>query len=300
MTSVATVKENKPLAQTNSISGSVNQIHVSEEPNSILPTPMDTLEMDIGQIYDDVMQGVYDDVDVKYDDVNLITDQAEPPVPPMRKCGLSVDHGIEKPLPVVPKTNIITKLAEKKNELLTAREKELEKKRLADEQKKKEREEIEEQKRKEREEKEKKKIEEKEAKRMEEEQKKAQKKKDEEERKTKKLAEMEDEHKLKTSLFQRLFQRSQSRTGDVDSDPPVAGQEDLETPPPVPPHHAPQNITTQLSIESQLTDLEQLIQSGDLQRLDSVVSEFANQFPPDSGENLNNPELSQTQSVPQV
>jgi Rel/ankyrin family protein len=298
MTSVATVKENKPAELLSSNSGSLNTIQAVEEASE--PVPMDTLDMDIGQIYDDVMQGVYDDVDVKYDDVNLITDQAEPPVPPMRKRGLSVDHGIEKPLPVVPKTNIITKLAEKKNELLTAREKELEKKRLAEEQKKKEREEIEEQKRKEREEKEKKKIEEKEAKRMEEEQKKAQKKKEEEERKTKKLAEMEDEHKLKTSLFQRLFQRSQSRTGDVDSDPPVTGQEDLESPPPVPPHHAPQNITTQLSIESQLTDLEQLIQSGDLQRLDSVVSEFANQFPPDSGENLNNPELSQTQSVPQV
>merc|ERR1711902_441391 len=149
----------------------------------------------------------------------------------------------------------------------------------------------------------KKRIEEKEAKRLEEEQKKAQKKKEEEDRKAKKLAEMEDEHKLKTSLFQRLFQRSQSRTGEVvDSETPGTEQEDLETPPPVPPHHVnpPQNITTQLSIESQLTDLEQLIQSGDLQRLDSVVNEFANQFPPETGENLNNQELSQTQSVPQV
>merc|ERR1711892_613141 len=248
-------------------------IRVPEEANAA-PVPMDTLDMDIGQIYDDVMQGVYDDVDVKYDDDHLITDQVQPPVPPMRKRGLSVDHGIEKPLPVVPKNNIITKLAEKKNELLTAREKELEKKRLLEEQKKKEREELEEQK-----------------------------KKEEDERKAKKLTEMEDEHKLKTSLFQRLFQRSQSRTGDViESEIQERGQEDLETPPPIPPHHAPppQNIATQLSIETQLTDLEQLIQSGDLERLDSVVSEFANQFPPESGENLNNPELSQSQPVPQV
>merc|ERR1711892_1114414 len=261
-------------------------IRVPEEANAA-PVPMDTLDMDIGQIYDDVMQGVYDDVDVKYDDVHLITDQVEPPVPPMRKRGLSVDHGMEKPLPVVPKNNVITKLAEKKNELLTAREKELEKKRLLEEQKKKE----------------KKRLEEKEAKRVEEEQKKAQKKKEEEERKAKKLTEMEDEHKLKTSLFQRLFQRSQSRTGDViESEIQERGQEDLETPPPIPPHHAPppQNIATQLSIETQLTDLEQLIQSGDLERLDSVVSEFANQFPPESGENQNNPELSQSQPVPQV
>merc|ERR1711892_1404535 len=252
-------------------------IRVPEEANAA-PVPMDTLDMDIGQIYDDVMQGVYDDVDVKYDDVHLITDQVEPPVPPMRKRALSVDHGIEKPLPVVPKNNIITKLAEKKNELLTAREKELEKKRLLEEQKKKEREELEEQK-------------------------KTQKKKEEDERKAKKLTEMEDEHKLKTSLFQRLFQRSQSRTGDViESEIQERGQEDLETPPPIPPHHAPppQNIATQLSIETQLTDLEQLIQSGDLERLDSVVSEFANQSPPESGENLNNPELSQSQPVPQV
>jgi len=108
---------------------------------------------------------------------------------------------------------------------------------------------------------------------------------------------------MKTSLFQRLFQRSQSRTGEVnDSDTPASEQEDLETPPPVPPHHTnnPQNITTQLSIESQLTDLEQLIQSGDLQRLDSVVNEFATQFPPETGENLNSQEISQTQAVPQV
>merc|ERR1712106_607874 len=214
-------------------------IQVPEEANAA-PVPMDTLDMDIGQIYDDVMQGVYDDVDVKYDDVHLITDQVQPPVLPMRKRGLSVDHGIEKPLPVVPKNNIITKLAEKKNELLTAREKELEKKRLLEEQKKKEREELEEQKKKERDEKEKKRVEEKEAKRVEEEQKKAQKKKEEEERKAKKLTEMEDEHKLKTSLFQRLFQRSQSRTGDViESDIQERGQEDLETPPPTTPRPTP-------------------------------------------------------------
>jgi len=302
MTSVATVKENKPAEILGSNSGSLGAIQTPVETEPA-PVPMDTLDMDIGQIYDDVMQGVYDDVDVKYDDVNLVTDQAEPPVPPMRKRGLSVDHGIEKPLPGVPKNNIITKLAEKKNELLTAREKDLEKKKMLEEQKRKEREEMEEQKRKEREEKERKKIEEKEAKRLEEEQKKAQKKKEEEERKAKKLAEIEDEHKMKTSLFQRLFQRSQSRTGEVnDSDTPASEQEDLETPPPVPPHHTntPQNITTQLSIESQLTDLEQLIQSGDLQRLDSVVNEFTTQFPTETGENLSNQELSQTQAVPQV
>merc|ERR1712179_804330 len=81
MTSVATVKENKPAEILGSNSGSLGAIQapVESEP---APVPMDTLDMDIGQIYDDVMQGVYDDVDVKYDDVNLVTDQAEPPVPP--------------------------------------------------------------------------------------------------------------------------------------------------------------------------------------------------------------------------
>jgi len=305
MTSVATVKENKPAAALGSNSGSLNTIQAPEaEQSSATPVPMDTLDMDIGQIYDDVMQCVYDDVDVKYDDVNLITDQGEPPVPPMRKRGLSVDNGVDKPLPGVPKNNIITKLAEKKNELLTAREKEQEKKRLIEEQKKKEREELEEQKKKEREEKEKRRLQEKEAKRLEEEQKKAQKRKEEEEKKAKKLTELEDEHKLKTSLFQRLLKRSQSRTGagDANESEPVvqADQADLETPPPVPPHQAAPPLATQISIENQLTDLEQLIQSGELERLDSVVTEFTSQFPPESGENINCSEINQSQPVPQV
>ena len=35
---------------------------------------------------------------------------------------------VDKPLPAAPRNNILTKLTEKKNELMTAREKELEKK----------------------------------------------------------------------------------------------------------------------------------------------------------------------------
>merc|ERR1712038_1785967 len=194
LTSVATVKEVRPAATKDSPpSQTFSPMDISEQN----PTTMEGLDLDIGQIYDDVMQCVYDDVDIKYDDVEILADQ--PPVPPLRKKDVSIEPpDIDKPLPAAPRNNILTKLTEKKNELMTAREKELEKKR-------KEKEELEEQKRKERE-KERKKKEEKEAKRKEEEEKKA------------KL----EEQKIKSSLFQRLFQRSQSRPSED------GGEEDAE------------------------------------------------------------------------
>merc|ERR1719219_2960515 len=107
-------------------------------------------------------------------------------------------------------------------------------------------------------------IEEKEGKRKEEEEKKA------------KL----EEQKIKSSLFQRLFQRSQSRPAEE------GGEEDQEMveadlPPPPPPHQP--SYLSQVSIDAQLNDLEQLIQSGELERLDSVVSEFTSQYPAESG-----------------
>ena len=37
---------------------------------------MEGLDLDIGQIHDDVMQCVYDDVNIKYDDVEILTDQS--------------------------------------------------------------------------------------------------------------------------------------------------------------------------------------------------------------------------------
>merc|ERR1712066_377750 len=182
----------------------------------------------------DVMQCVYDDVDIKYDDVEILADQ--PPVPPLRKKDVSIEPpDIDKPLPAAPRNNILTKLTEKKNELMTAREKELEKK-------KKEKEELEEQRRKEREEKERKKKEEKEAKRKEEEEKKA------------KL----EEQKIKSSLFQRLFQRSQSRpegseeVGEqemVDVTAPVAAVPAVAAVPPVPPHQS-SSYMSQVSIDA--------------------------------------------------
>merc|ERR1719397_958438 len=103
------------------------------------------------------MQCVYDDVDVKYDDLVQLGDASEAPIPPPRLRLSSVDAGVEKPLPGVPRNKIISKIEEKKNEIILQREKEAEKKKQIEEQKRKEREapekkkQIEEQKRKERE-----------------------------------------------------------------------------------------------------------------------------------------------------
>merc|ERR1712227_943968 len=144
--------------------------------------------------------------------------------------------------------------------------------------KRKEKEEIEEQRRKEKEDKEKKKREEREAKKKEEEDKRA-----------------KEEQKIKSSLFQRLFQRSQSRNAEMpdmmeDQDEvsltsSVVG--DSTTPPPPPPH---QPYMSQMSMDARLSELEQLIgaaNSGvgaDLERLDdSIVTEFTSQYPPESG-----------------
>ena len=154
---------------------------------------------------------------------------------------------LDKPLPAAPRNNILTKLTEKKNEMMTVREREMERK-------KREREELEEQKRKEREEKEKKKKEEREAKKREEEEKKA------------KL----DEQKIKSSLFQRLFQRSQSRNmeaGDLGAEDEAMVTEDAEAAaagdpaaPPVPQHQAA--YLSQASMDARLSELEQLITAG--------------------------------------
>jgi len=259
LTSVATVKEVRPAGTKDSPpSQTFSPMDISEQNTNT----MEGLDLDIGQIYDDVMQCVYDDVDIKYDDVEILADQ--PPVPPLRKKDVSIEPAdIDKPLPAAPRNNILTKLTEKRNELMTAREKELEKR-------KKEKEELEEQRRKEREEKERKKKEEKEAKRKEEEEKKA------------KL----EEQKIKSSLFQRLFQRSQSRPaeeGETETET-EADQEmvDVARLPPPPPPHQPSYLS-QVSIDAQLNDLEQLIQCGELERLDSVVTEFTSQFPAESG-----------------
>merc|ERR1711953_1355382 len=85
--------------------------------------PMDITE-DLGQIYDDVMQCVYDDVDVKYDDLVQLGDASEAPVPPPRLRLGSVDAGVEKPLPGVPRNMIISKKEERKRGKRKRKEKE--------------------------------------------------------------------------------------------------------------------------------------------------------------------------------
>merc|ERR1739838_64532 len=121
---------------------------------------------------------------------------------------------------------------------------------------------------------------------MGEEQKKAAKKREEEEKKAK----LEDEAKLKQSLFQRLFQRSQSRTEQEEADSTV---EIHNLPPPIPPHAKPASTNSASLSEmdaAQLGDLEQIIEGNslegpaDLQRLDSLVTEFTSQFPPEPSE----------------
>jgi len=291
LTSVATVKEILPerAAAASSLPQGGQMVQPVQDPtsstNTTTPLPMDITE-DLGQIYDDVMQCVYDDVDVKYDDLVQLGDASEAPVPPPRLRLSSVDAGVEKPLPGVPRNKIISKIEEKKNEIILQREKEAEKKRQLEDQKRKEREALEEQKRLEREEKERKKLEEKEKKRQEEEQKKAAKKREEEEKKAK----LEDEAKLKQSLFQRLFQRSQSRTEQEEADSTVDN-----LPPPIPPHAKPASTNSASLSEmdaAQLGDLEQIIEGNslegpaDLQRLDSLVTEFTSQFPPEPSESI--------------
>lgn len=231
MSSVATVRENK-----------AQSVQPIEEPSSSNIVE----DIDMNQIYDDVMQCVYDDVDVKYDDLPMM-DVNGPPVPPVRKRGLSVDRGvqsIDKPLPTAPKPpSIITILSEKKNELLKEREKEQERKKQIEEQKRKEKEILDEQRRKEKEEKELKRNEERERKRIEDEERKQKKKKEEEEKRLK-SPESESE-KLNQSLFQRLFQRTQSKLEDEEK------SNDLDLPPPVPAHASSSNLEPSESSESQ-------------------------------------------------
>ena len=248
MSSVATVRENKV------------SLMVEEKP------VCNNFDLDLDQICDDAMECVYDDVDVKYDDVDF-KDVNDPPVPPVRKRGLSVDRtaeGLDKPLPTAPKNpSIITKISGISNKCLKEIEKEMEKKKQIEEQKQKEKELLEEQKRKEKEEKEKKKLEEKEKKRQEEEERKQKKKREEEEKKKK--AEIESE-KVNQSLFQRIFQRNQSKLDEEEN------KDCLDPPPPVPAHassltlaensfNSPQEngVPSPLNFDEDMSDIDHLL-----------------------------------------
>merc|ERR1711971_897987 len=205
-----------------------------------------------------------------YDDISTLI-QGDAPIPPMRKYGLSVEEEIDKPLPVLPKNpSLLHKLSEKKEELLKEREKEKEKKRLYDEQKQKE--------------KENKLKEEREKRRIEEEQKKEMRKKEEEEKKLKKKLEIEKENKLKQSLFHRLFQRSQSKgDGGPECMETIEGHiEPMDLPPPVPPHGTMAPSQKDIDFESEIASLQQIIEQGNIENLDTMVSDFAKQCLPEA------------------
>merc|ERR1712112_217012 len=89
LTSVATVKECIKQDPPNFSPMDVTDI-TTESVNNVAMDTMDSLDLDIGQIYDDVMQCVYDDVDV-----TMLMDQ--PPVPPQRRnkeLEANIDAGI--------------------------------------------------------------------------------------------------------------------------------------------------------------------------------------------------------------
>lgn len=235
------------------------------------------MEIDVQALYDDVMQCVYDDVDTKYDGMDFTTNE-EPPVPPARKkmppttvtntvppTPVVVDEEPLKPLPDTPSKMpaLIGKLAEKK----LAKDKDKDnKKKEQDELKKKE-------KAKEKEEKEKLKNE--------------KKRKQEEEKKAKRSSEITDENK---SIFQRLFHRSKSLEQAA-----AAVKEELSDPtavgaPPIPPHKDGNGNDAHEDFQldensADLKELQDFIDSGNLDQLDNMVSEFAKDYMPDTMNN---------------
>jgi hypothetical protein len=182
----------------------------TEEIKNEIEHEIEPMDLDVNTLYDDVLQCVYDDVDTKYDSIDLIQTDATPPVPPIRKqrCSESVGRPapptpesetgqepetLDKPLPDTPSKvpAILTKLAGGSKKNNSAKELEEQKKKELEEQKKKEKE-AEKQREKEEKEKEK-----------------ALKKQEELEKKRKKKQKMEEENVTspRQSLFQRLFSK---------------------------------------------------------------------------------------------
>ena len=309
MTSVATVRENKPVAsapttamKTEAAVADSNTAAAQAVPAALVGATMDI--DDVGALYDDVMQVVYDDVDTKYDGMTFGDDE-DPPLPPQRKRNMSVDLQVDpdKPLPGTPSKlpTIITKITGGKKDPEAA-------------QKKKEEEE--------RKKREKKEAKERETKRKQEEaeKKKQDKKKAEEEKKAR------QEAADKTSLFQRLFTRSKSQVefgeeSQNEANDLAAAVADASNgnavvdsnAPPVPPH---QNQSTNASpskqpasanetsidslngnannnpgepTEADLNDLQDFLDSGNLDHLDNMVNEFAKQYMPESGSAVQSP-----------
>jgi hypothetical protein len=309
LTSVATVKENKVLGESSfSSSNPVGQsAHVGDN------------SMEVDALYDDVMQCVYDDVDEGNSAAAAAAEciNFEPPQPPMRKRHMSMidldaiipdDEMIsEKPLPGTPSKipTIITKVIGKKD-----KEEKERKKREKEEKEKKEREDKAKDKAREKGEKERQRAEKEKAKAKDKEERK---KKLEEEKRAKASAEEESN---KQSLFQRLFTRPKSLTdsdtlGVTTTEDEVNANSgaDSDRPPAVPAHRstidlsvmddaANENSLTAAAsdgngngvtgnsdpTEAELNDLQQFLDSGNLDHLDNMVTEFAKQYMPSEDE----------------
>merc|ERR1719232_1378088 len=196
----------------------------------------------------------------------------QPPVPPQRRnkeletnIDADIIAEIDKPLPAAPKNNILTKLTEKKNELLIAREKEIEKK----------------------------KKEEREAKKKEEEEKKA---KEEQKMKSSLFQRLFQRSQSRNAELSDMMEDHQDGASLTSSGP----GDDETLPPPPPPHQ--QAFMSQMSMDARLSELEQLIGAANsgvgehLESLDdTIVTEFTSQYPPDSGSTADiRPDQSQT------
>jgi len=82
MASVVTVQEN--------VKKETSPVQAEQQQPEQLQTPQQ--EMEVDALYDDVMQCVYDDVDIRYDNLDL----AEAPPPPARVASMSISANEEK------------------------------------------------------------------------------------------------------------------------------------------------------------------------------------------------------------
>ncbi len=207
MMSTSASSSQRPAVQQPSHVVQVNPVPLAEvkpvKLEDIVKDESEPMDLDVNTLYDDVLQCVYDDVDTKYDTVQLMIEEAMPPVPPARKQ--RPPESISRPAPPTPETETEPEVEKpdkplpdtpsKVPAILT---------KLAGGAKKSNAKEIEEQKKKEKAEKEAEKLREKEEKEKEKERKKQE---ELEKKKNKKKQKTEEEivTSPRQSLFQRLF-----------------------------------------------------------------------------------------------
>ena len=205
MMTTSTSSGQRPTVQQPSHVVQVNPVALAEvkpvKLEDIVKDESEPMDLDVNTLYDDVLQCVYDDVDIKYDTVQLMIEEATPPVPPARKQ--RPPESISRPAPPTPETETETEVEKpdkplpdtpsKVPAILT---------KFAGGAKKSNAKEIEEQKKKEKAEKEAEKLREKEEKEKEKER-----KKQEELEKKKNNKKQKTEEEVVTSPRQSLFQR---------------------------------------------------------------------------------------------